>query len=314
MPKRSDTPSSISRKQQFQFGVLNKSYQAINARVRYNFLMKLTKALLLTLFVLISGCSSFQPRPLSPAQEISAFDNRSLENVGLKEFMEKNLHQEISPWPPDSWDLSMLMLAAFYYHPDLDVARAKWLVAEAKVITAGGRPNPTFGFTPQYDANSPPGLTPWTLGFSFDIPLETAGKRGCRVAQAKALSEAARLNIASMAWQVRSRVRARLVDLYVARQQEAILKKQLAAREDLTRFLEKRFSAGMLALPIMTDVRIAKEKTQLLFNDARRQSVEAIMRLADSLGLSDHALDGVDISFDLIDHLPRDYPTKEARR
>jgi len=101
----------------------------------------------------------------------------------------------------------MLTLAAFYYQPDLDVARAKWEVAEAGVITAGGRPNPSVGFTPQYNVNAAGGISPWILNFSLDIPLETAGKRGYRIARAEHISEAARLNIAGVAWQVRSRLR-----------------------------------------------------------------------------------------------------------
>ncbi len=38
---------------------------------------------------------------------------------------------------------------------------------------------------------------------ALDIPIETAGKRGYRMAEARYLSEAARLNIAQTAWEVR---------------------------------------------------------------------------------------------------------------
>ena len=40
-----------------------------------------------------------------------------------------------------------------------------------------------------------------------DLPLETAGKRGHRIEAAGHLSESARLNIATVAWQVRSTLR-----------------------------------------------------------------------------------------------------------
>src|SRR5574341_439976 len=144
-----------------------------------------------------AGCVSFQPKPIVPTQTASAFKARTLDNPGLKAFLEANLHHELTPWPMKSWDFSLLTLAAFYYHPDLDVARAKWGVAEAGVITAGGRPNPSLGLSPQYNVNAITGLSPWTLGLTLDIPVETAGKRGYRVAQAKHRSEAARLSIAT---------------------------------------------------------------------------------------------------------------------
>ena len=41
-----------------------------------------------------------------------------------------------------------LTLAAFYFHPELDVARAQWAVAEAARITAGERPALAAGVAP----------------------------------------------------------------------------------------------------------------------------------------------------------------------
>ncbi len=163
-------------------------------------------ALLPIALVLMAGCATFQPKPISPAQTASDFEARTLDNPGLKRFMEANLGHEISSWPPKTWDCTLLTLAAFYYHPDLDVARARWGVAEAGKITAGQSPNPSFGFLPRYSTNPPSGISPWYLAFNLDIPIETAGKRGYRIELAGYLAEAARLNIAGAAWQVRSRL------------------------------------------------------------------------------------------------------------
>ena len=92
----------------------------------------------------------------------------------------------------------MLTLAAFYYQPSLDVARAVLAEAQAGVVTAGARPNPTLGFTPQYVFN-PGSEPPWVAALNLDWPIETAGKRGARIAQAKHLSESARLAIIAAA-------------------------------------------------------------------------------------------------------------------
>ncbi len=265
---------------------------------------------------LISGCATFQPKPLSPSDTASAFEARRLDDHGLKEFMEKNLHREIIPWPPKSWDFTMLTLAAFYYHPDMDIARAKWGVARAGVITAGGRPNPTFGFTPQYNADAANGVSPWTLGFTFDIPIETAGKRGYRIAQAQHLSEAARLNIASVTWQVRSRLRKSLLNLYKAKQTEAILQQQQIIQEEMVKLLEQRLALGEVSQPDVTQAHISLSHTYLNLREVQKQIAEGHVQLADAIGLPAGALNNIPVSFDFLKQLPavKDIPLQDVRR
>ena len=176
--------------------------------------MATTSQLVLSLAaVLLTGCVRYQPKPLAPAQTENLFNSRTLADDRLKAFIETNAPTIVKEWPRRSWDLTGLTLAAFYYHPSLDVARAQVGVAEAGVITAGGRPNPTLSFSPEYAFNPDAGLSPWVAGFNLDIPIETAGKRGYRIAQARLLTEAARLQLAETGWQVRSRVRAALLEI-----------------------------------------------------------------------------------------------------
>ena len=73
---------------------------------------------------LLAGCARFQPQPLSPADAAAGLESRSLDNAGLKSFLERNLGRELNAWPAPKWDFEMLTLAAFYYQPSLDVARA----------------------------------------------------------------------------------------------------------------------------------------------------------------------------------------------
>lgn len=268
------------------------------------------------IFGLMSGCATFHPRPISPSQTAAAFEARTLDNPGIKEFLEVNLQHEITPWPPGSWDFQMLNLVAFYYHPDLDVARAKWGTAKASVITAGGRPNPSVAFTPQYNANAAGGLSPWTLGFTLDIPVETAGKRGYRIAQATHLSEAARLNIARVAWEVRSRLRKSLLNLYSAEQAETILKNQQAVQQKIVQLWGERLVSGEVSLPDVTQAHISLDQTRLSLHETEKQRAEARVQLADALGLPVTAIDGATLFFDPPDKslLPRNLPARDIRR
>jgi outer membrane protein TolC len=251
---------------------------------------------LLAALILVAGCASFHPRPLSPAQSAAVLENRRLNDPKLKEFLEANLNRKISPWPPRSWDFSMLTLAALYYHPDLDVARARWQVAEAGKITAGQRPNPSISATPGF-INNPGAANPWLYGASFDIPIETAGKRGYRLARAGYLAEAAYLDIATAAWQVRSRLRTALLDLYLSRESTSLLKQQLAVQEELTQALAARLAQGEIPRPELTQAQISLDQTRLLLQDAERLKAEHRVRLAAALGLPASALQQVEISF-----------------
>jgi len=274
------------------------------------------KNILIIFFVLIAGCTHFQTKPILPSETASAFESRTLDNHLLKEFLETNLHHKITPWPPKFWDFLMLTLVAFYYHPDLDVVRAQWDVAQSGVITAGGHPNPNVGFLPEYSTNAASGISPWVLGFTFNVPLETGGKRGYRIAQAQQLSEVARLNIAIVAWRVRSRLKTALLNFYAANQTETILKKQQAIQEEIVQVLAQRLTAGEVPLPDVTQAHISLKQIRLALGEAQKQVAETHVQLANALGLPVSALAGINISFEFLEHIPlvADLPSQEVRR
>ncbi|GDY23592.1 cytochrome c [Verrucomicrobiota bacterium] len=257
----------------------------------------------------LAGCARFHDRPLAAQQTATDFDTRTLADPGLKTFLETNLPAAIVTWPLTSWDFPRLALAAFYFHPDLDVARAKWGVTRSGQITAGERPNPTVSFAPGYNSTIGP---PWILGLSFDLPVETAGKRGHRIAQAGHLSEAARLNIATVAWQVRSRVRRSLLELQSARETEALLQRQQETQAAVVKLLEAQLAAGAMSPFEVAQARVAHDTTRLALHDAERQAAEARAQLADALGVPATALDGVTLTFDTAP--PPPLPAPDVRR
>jgi cobalt-zinc-cadmium efflux system outer membrane protein len=263
---------------------------------------------------LFSGCATFQAKPLSPAHTASAFESRRLNSPQLREFLERSFHHEAIPWPLQSWDFPMLSLAAFFYHPDLDVARAEWETAKAAVITAGEIPNPSLDFIPQYDAHSPAGIPPWTIGLTLDIPIETAGKRGYRIARAEHLSKAAALHVATVTWQVRSGLRRSLLDLYAPDQLQADLERQVSIQEALVKLMATRLAVGEVSRPDVTLAQISLDQARLSMGEAQKQKAEARVQLADALGLPVAALAGVLISFAFLERLPGELPLAALRR
>jgi cobalt-zinc-cadmium efflux system outer membrane protein len=271
------------------------------------------RSLSISLLCLLAACARFEHQPLSPTETAGKLESRLLDSPVLKSFLEQNLHRALTEWPALSWDTEMLTLVAFFYHPSLDVARAQWAVAQAGKITAGERPNPTLNITPGYNTTT---LTPspWIpLGF-LDVPIETAGKRRYRIAQAGRLSEAARLNIASVAWQVRSGVKKSLVELNAARETEALLREQQALQAENLRLLEGQHEAGAVSAFEVAQAGIASDSTRLALRDAERQSAEARVQLAGAIGVPASALEGTQFSVEGLDRLPDEAAVADARR
>jgi outer membrane protein TolC len=259
-----------------------------------------------------AGCATYQPQPISPEKTAADFEARSLTNAGLNAFFATN--QIVLPRPGDAWNLKQLTLVAFYYQPSLAEARAQLLAARAGEITAGQRPNPTVSVTPGYDTQIPGNYSPWLVPVSLDVPIETAGKRGKRIAEAEHLAEAARWNLIGAVWQVRSHIRAALLDYFAARETESLLIRQTQAQSNVVQLLEGQAAAGAISDFEVTQARVAWQSTQLSLQAAAGKTVQARMTLAGALGLPTSALNGVKFYTTELRALPKDLTRPEVRR
>jgi len=246
----------------------------------------------------VLGCAHFQPQPLAPEHSAAAFDSRRLDDPGLQKYLAGNDGAAGPQGPRTTWNLNSLTLAAFYFHPSLAVARAQWAVAQAGVATAGARPNPSVSVSPGYDTQIPNNPSPWIIPVTFDVPLETAGKRGKRLAEAEQAAESARWGFVSTAWQIRGEVRASLLELSLAQRRAALLEKQAGIQGKIVQSLRGRLEAGAIARPELALEEIALQKTRLDLNDARARETDARSRLAAAVGVSLAALDGLNLEFD----------------
>ena len=257
-----------------------------------------------------TSCRRFQPAPLSPADSASAYESRSLADPELRALFERVLRGGAPHWPIEKWGLGTLTLAALYYHPSLEVARAQWHVAEAGIATAGARPNPTLVITPQYVANAAMGAPMWDITSALEWPIETAGKRGRRIERAQHLAASARLSLDTAAWKVRANLRARLLDFVAARARVELLTRELEAQHEVVALLEERVQAGAGSVAIVAPERLAELQRVADLADAERQQREAQVRLATAVGVPVRALDGLDVEFPLdepaadLDRLP----------
>lgn len=262
--------------------------------------------------LLAASCVRYHPKPVTAAGTAADFEARSLLAPDLRDFLLAN--KEVGDWPPAVWDLKSLALVAFYYSPDMDVARAQWGVARAGRVTAGERMNPVLNPLLGYNATSPVSeVTPWIPEVALEITIETAGKRGLRIASARQLSESARWSILSVAWDVRSRLRGAVLDLYAAEKTASLLAEQHELQTEIVRLLEVQKQAGEVSAYETTQARVALDNSRLASIEAARSAEDARARLAASLGVPRKALEGISISYDCFRRPSPDFPSGEVR-
>jgi outer membrane protein TolC len=259
---------------------------------------------------LLAGCAHYEPRPLSAERNAAELERRSLADSGLRAFLTTN--HVTGEWPRRAWDLNALTLAAFYFSPDLDVARAQLAGARAGETTAGQRPNPTVGVAPSYDTTTTI-PSPWVVTATLDVPLETAGKRGHRRTQAAHLTDAARFRLAAAAWRVRSQVRRNFLALYAARERATRRRQQETLLAGSLHLLEAQRDAGAVSPIEVTRARIALNRARFARQDAEQQLVMARAQLAAVVGVTPAALAGVKWDFSAFRNFPVDPPAAAAR-
>lgn len=264
--------------------------------------------------VVLTGCATYQPKPIAPAQLAQTFEERSLVSDSVRTYLAQQLGHEVEPWPPPRWNREMLTLAAYYYSPPLAVARAQSGTAKSGIAVAGAVPNPVLQLPFQYATNYDGPGRPYTVGPALDIPIETANKRDYRIGQATRLAEAARLSVENEAWQVRSQVQAALVSVYATRELVALRSQQVVALQDADRMLRKRLAVGEASEPDVHAAELALLQSQADQSAAQATLQDARASLAKALGVPLAALDSVEVDLTDFERTGPAPPSIEARR
>lgn len=267
--------------------------------------MRITRLYFLPVALLLGACATQQyaPLPLEPAKQAAAYRARSLDSQEFHTYLLTQGYPR-QALPIKKWGLYELTLAAFYYHPRLEMMRAQAKAAEASIITAARRPNPGITVGGEHHSDATGGISPWLLGFSLDIPMETGDKRGARMQQATALSEAARLDIGQAAWEIRSALRAHLLEYAEANKTATLLAHEAKAQQELVTLLERRLAAGMIAIPDVNQARLQLQELQLRLAHAQTRLPELHAAIAAACGLPVDALSNIALDTSQIEQTP----------
>jgi cobalt-zinc-cadmium efflux system outer membrane protein len=265
------------------------------------------RVLVLILACTVCGCATYTPAPLMPAETARQFEQRTVDNRELCGYLKTDRAVDASTCPPRSWDLSTLTLAGLYYSPELKVAEAKLKLARAGIITAAQRPNPSLGLGPAYTASAAPSFAPWAIGaVRINFPIETAGKRGYRVAQAQRLTEAAAIGVGEAAWRVRSAIRAAFLNYALAQREYRLARDYESASERIANLLQERVNAGAAATPELNLFLANLATARLKAAQAQSRVPEALNTLAAAVGVPVSALEGLNFDWPGLEHPPED--------
>ena len=247
---------------------------------------------------LLVGCAAqrYRSAPIAPAETASRLQERNLGDPGLRTFLEKN-GNSFTAWPPTRWNLEMFSLAALYFNPTLEAERARLLGAQAAVVSAGARPNPSISLSPGIPS-------PYLLTLDIAVPVETANKRGHRIQVARSLDEAALFDLADSAWRVRSGVRSALLNYFLDSRNLEALHSEEQVRTAQVKILEERLAVGEIPRPEVDAARIELAKTQLGISTAEGQIAEAKAALAASIGVPLSGLQDFEFSWPDLDSPP----------
>ncbi len=247
-----------------------------------------------------SACAPVQryhPEPITPAMTAMRIESRSLDDPGLRRFMEANLGHKLTEWPLKAWNLNELALAAYYFNPQMQVARDQAQAARAAILTAGERPNPMVTLRPSIPS-------PYLLTLRLDVPIQTAGRRGIKIKQAVALTQAARFNLASTAWRVRSGVRAALVSTFFDQKQAELAQAQARLQSQQVEGLRVQWRAGEIARPVVAAAEANLFNIRMAARAAEGQVLQDRAALAAAIGVPAHALDGIRLRWRSFAQLP----------
>lgn len=236
---------------------------------------------------LLSGCvlEKYLSKPIEPTKIVAKLNNKDISSAEFESYLIKQGYKE-SDLPFSSWGLNELTLSALYYHSKLDVAKAQLALANAYLESAGLKQTSalTGNLARSNQANND--IRPWAYGLNVEIPIETTQKRAIRIEEAQHLVEVARIDVADVAWQLRSQIAKDLLRYHENMALQQLLAQELKQQDSLIKILEKRMQLGIVSNTDLNAAKMQQQKTIFALNDEQSKSGEILALLAADVGLS----------------------------
>ena len=254
-------------------------------------MLTLKKALTPTLLCLATlGCSTAQPtKPLDSNVTTNKILSKDPTSTAFKGYLiSQGYAKERLPF--QFWDLNNLTLAALFFHTKLDVAKKQLALADLRVTSAGVRHNPSINANIANSNRKNGDIKPWSYGLSVDIPIETTDKRAFKIEKAHQNAEAARMDVAETAWQLRHQIATDLITYHQNEAETKLLEEELTSQTHITEMLAKRLEAGIVSKTEFSNADLLALKTNHALSKKRANLHLIKTRLAADVGLTSEKL------------------------
>ena len=183
---------------------------------------------------------------------------------------------------PAKLDPDSLEAAAAANNGNVEVARARLAEAEAAVIVARQRVNPSLSGEGGYN-RTPESVVTYSAALAYTI--ETGGKRAYRTLAAQKSVEAARIAVAEAEWQARSNARGALMKYYFAQKRLESAQAENALRQQILKIFEFRLAMGEVSRPEINSVRADSASAEVNLKAAQGELALALSEVASATGL-----------------------------
>ncbi|WP_262692832.1 TolC family protein [Kordiimonas aestuarii] len=136
-----------------------------------------------------------------------------------------------------------LLAIAVRRSPGISQAQSEYRASQARADAAGQMRPLGLTLTAEYSKGAD-AAKPWLFGTSVDIPLDLAGQREARMAEARFVSLSAHFVMAAALWDVRSQLRAAITEVHAARQILVFSRDAYDLQRALADLEQRKFDAG----------------------------------------------------------------------
>ncbi len=237
--------------------------------------------------LLILGCATdqYEAKPLDTGKTTANIIAKSPYSNEFNQYLIKQGYQK-ETFPLQSWDLDALTLCALFHHTKLDVAKAQLALAITSINTAGAKQRPVLNASIERSDRANGDIRPWAYGLNVEIPVETNHKRAIKVEAAQRFANVARMDVADIAWQLRSQIAKDLMSYYQNASNISLLKKRLTTQKNIAKMLQKRVDNGIAPKTILNIIQFKILKTASLLSNTQSNVIKIKAALAADVGLT----------------------------
>lgn len=236
-------------------------------------------------FILLSGCTSYEPAPLRPGEIL-----RDLERVGLQDVTRGLPRPHGSFDPADGLTLVEAAAAAVQLNPRLTALRTEVAVSEAQLVEAGLLPDIVIGWEAgnniaDFITEGKSSANGYIAGASLEWPVPRPGEIDAKEGVARADIAGARGRVLAAEWGLVREVHEAYARLLVARSRVEQTQQLTSIAERSQEYLQRARSLGAATALDENLARIAAKTAQADVVRAQADELQARQALNGLLGL-----------------------------